>query len=390
MSKEQLHQIVEALQPELKKLSDYLYDNPELGLKEFKSSKAHVEFLRKHGFKVEYPYLDFETAFRATFDSGKPGPTVAYLSEYDALPEIGHGCGHNMLGTVDTGAGIALSKVLSETGGRVVVLGTPAEETDGIKVDMAKADTFDDIDVAICSHPSDKNEVSGDSLAMDAIKFEFFGKTAHAAGAPWEGKNALDAVINLFNGINAMRQQMKPTARVHGIISDGGLAANVIPDYTAAEFYVRAPKKAEKEALLERVIACAQAAAQAAGCTMKHSFYEKSYDDMVTNQVLSRLFNQNALDLGVEMIENEGDTIGSLDTGNVSQVVPAIHPYYDITEGKPLAKHTVEFRDCTKTDFGYQAMYRTVEILARTGYDVLADTDKLQAIKVEFDETFSR
>lgn len=384
MTKEALHQVVEALQPELKEMSDYIYENPELGLNEFKSSKAHVDFLQEHGFEVEYPYLGFETAFRATFDSGKPGPTIAYLSEYDALPEIGHGCGHNMLGTVDTGAGIALSKMLDEIGGRVVVLGTPAEETDGIKVDMAKADTFDDIDVAMCSHPSDRNEVSGTSLAMDAIRFEFFGKTAHAASGPWEGINALDAVINLFNMINAMRQQIKPTARVHGVIKNGGLAANVIPDYTSADFYVRAPKKAEKEALLKRVITCAEAAASASGCTMKYSFYEKSYDDMITNNALSQLFNANAKDLGVEMLENDGDTVGSLDTGNVSQVVPAIHPYYEITDGKSVVGHTTEFRDCTRTEYGYQAMYRTVEILARTGYDIIAQPDILAKIQEEF------
>ena len=236
MSKEQLHEIVSEMREELQGLSDYIYENPELGLNEYKSSQAHVDLLRKHGFDVEYPYLGFDTAFKATFDSGKEGPTVAYLSEYDALPGIGHGCGHNMLGTVDTGAGIALSKVVGETGGRVVVLGTPAEETDGVKVDMANADTFDDVDVALCTHPSDQNLMSNVSLAMEALEFEFFGKTAHAAGAPWEGINALDAAINMFNLVNAGRQQLRPDARVHGIIAEGGVAANIIPEYTRVFF----------------------------------------------------------------------------------------------------------------------------------------------------------
>ena len=196
MMKEALKTIAKDLRQDLESLSEFIYAHPEIGLTEFESSKAHVDLLRKHNFEVEYPYLDFETAFRGTYDSGKPGPTIAYLSEYDALPEIGHGCGHNLLGTVNTGAGIALSKIIEEIGGRVIVLGTPAEENDGIKVDMAAANTFDDIDIAICSHPSDVNEASGTSLAMDAIQFEFFGKTAHAAAAPWEGVNAIDAAIN--------------------------------------------------------------------------------------------------------------------------------------------------------------------------------------------------
>ncbi|AMB98473.1 amidohydrolase [Aerococcus urinaehominis] len=384
MSKDALHQVVADLTSDLKNLSDYIYDNPELGLEEYKSSQAHVDLLTKHGFEVTYPYLGFETAFRATYDSGKPGPTVAYLSEYDALPGIGHGCGHNMLGTVDTGAGIALSKVIDQIGGRVVVLGTPAEETDGVKVDMAASDCFDDIDVALCTHPSDRNTMSGESLAMEALEFEFFGHTSHAAAAPWEGKNALDAVINFFNLINAFRQQMRTDARIHGIIVDGGQAANVIPDYTRAQFYVRALDLNYLNELHDRVIGMAEAASQAAGCQMKWHHYEKTYHNLVTNQVLNDCYNANAADLGIEMLGAEGDFVGSLDMGNVSQVVPSIHAYYDIVENGRLSGHTVEFRDCTKTDYGYAAMVRTVEILARTGYDVISQPDLLENIQKEF------
>lgn len=386
MSKASLHSVAQSLRQDLQSLSDFIYDHPEIGLTEVESSKAHVELLRKHDFEVEIPYLDFATAFRATFDSGKPGPTIAYLSEYDALPEIGHGCGHNLLGTVNTGAGIALSKVIHEIGGRVIVLGTPAEETDGIKVDMAKANTFDDIDIAICSHPADMNEESGTSLAMDAIRFEFFGKTAHAAAAPWEGINALDAALNLFNLINAMRQEIKPSARIHGIIAEGGVAANVIPDYTRCDFYVRADRKPYLRILREKVIACAEAAAKASGCEMKWSYYEKSYDDMITNQHLSQTFNQNAAEQGMMMQAAGGATHGSLDTGNVSQVVPAIHPWYEITDGKKVVGHTREFRDCTKTEFAYQTMLKMVEALAATGYDVISQPELFTKIKEEFDQ----
>lgn len=385
MKKEELHGIAQSHFQEFKELSDYIYDHPEMGFEEFKSSKAHVDLLRKHGFDVEYPYLGFETAFRATYDSGKPGPTIAYLSEFDALPGIGHGCGHNMLGTVDTGAGIVLSKVLDEIGGRVIVLGTPAEETSGVKVDMAAADTFDDIDVAMCTHPSDINHTSGASMAMEALEFEFYGKNAHAAASPWMGVNALDAVINQFNLINAQRQQFKYDWRVHGIVVDGGEAANIIPDYTRTQFYVRALKLKDVEKLRKMVIQAAESAAAVAGCRMEYNFFEKSYHNMITNPVLSDLYNQNAADLGVEMIPKEEDLSGSIDMGNVSQVVPAIHPYYEITDGVRMSGHTPEFRDCTKTEFGYQAMIRTIEILARTGYDVITRPEVLQSIKENFE-----
>ena len=308
--KEILHQEVSALETDLRELSDYIFANPELGHQEFKSSKAHIALLEKHGFTVEAPYAGFDTAFRATFDSGQPGPIIAYLSEYDALPSIGHGCGHNMLGTVDTGAGIALSKVINQTGGRVVVLGTPAEETTGTKVDMTNIGVFDDVDVAMCTHPSDENTMSGTSMAIHPIAFEFFGKPAHAAEAPEEGINALDAMLNLFNNINSLRQEMRSSARVHGIITHGGDAANVIPEYTRAEFYVRALDTPYMEVLSEKIINCAKAAALASGCTMKHTNFENIYKDMITNETLSAVYNENAGDLGIEMVP-ENRTVGS-------------------------------------------------------------------------------
>lgn len=277
MSKEQIQNIVSELRDELQSLSDYIYENPEMGFEETLSSKAHVDVLKRHGFEVECPYLGIDTAFRATYRGEKEGPTVAFLSEYDALPGVGHGCGHNMLGTTDTGAGIALSKLVDEIGGTVVVLGTPAEETSGVKVNMADADTFNDIDIALCIHPSDGNYTSGTSMAMEALEFIFYGKTAHAAAAPFEGINALDAVINMFNGINSLRQQIRPEARVHGVIKEGGEAANVIPDFTRAEFYVRAMDLPYLKELKEKVIRCAEAGALAAGCRVEYGNFENSY-----------------------------------------------------------------------------------------------------------------
>lgn len=384
---EKIQNIIKNLRPELQELSEYIYEHPELGHEEFLSSKAHVELLKNHGFEVEYPYLGVETAFRAIYKGEKEGPAIAYLSEYDALPGIGHGCGHNLLGSTDTGAGIALSKLVDEIGGTVVVLGTPAEETNGDKVTMAAADTFDDIDVAFCTHPSDGYYTSGTSMAMEAIEFRFYGKTAHAAAAPFEGKNALDACLNTFNNINSFRQQMHPSARVHGVIKDGGEAANIIPDYTRAEFYVRAMDMPYLNELREKVIKCAEAGAMAAGCTMEWGHYEASYHNMITNETLSKRYNQNMKLLGVEMQEEERDSMGSMDMGNVSQVVPAINPYFEITNGKTVSAHTVEFRECTKTEEAYEGMEKTIAAFTQTAIDLITDSTLLEAVKDEFNQS---
>ncbi|MFL2117712.1 M20 family metallopeptidase [Marinilactibacillus psychrotolerans] len=384
---EKIQNIIKDLRPELQGLSEYIYEHPELGHEEFLSSKAHVELLKKHGFEVEYPYLEVETAFRAVYKGTKEGPTIAYLSEYDALPGIGHGCGHNLLGSTDTGAGIALSKLVDEIGGRVVVLGTPAEETNGDKVTMAAADTFDDIDVAFCTHPSDEYYTSGTSMAMEAIEFRFYGKTAHAAAAPFEGLNALDACLNTFNNINSFRQQMHPSARVHGVIKDGGEAANIIPEYTRAEFYVRAMDMPYLNELREKVIKCAEAGAMAAGCTMEWDYYEASYQNLVTNESLSKRYNQNMKLLGVKMQEEERDSMGSMDMGNVSQVVPAINPYFEITNGKTVSAHTIEFRECTRTEEAYKGMENTIAAFTQTAIDLITDSTLLESVKEEFNNS---
>lgn len=389
MLKKTIHETVMNLRDELQELSDYIYAHPELGFEEHLSSKAHVELLERHGFEVEMPYLGFETAFRATFKGEKDGPTIAFLSEYDALPGVGHGCGHNLLGATDTGAGIALSKLVNEIGGTVVVLGTPAEETSGVKVDMANQGTFDDIDVALCTHPADGWYESGTSMAMEALEFEFYGKTAHAAGAPYEGLNALDAVINMFNNISTLRQQIRPEARVHGVIKDGGEAANVIPDYTRAQFYVRAMDMPYLKELKQKVIRAAEAGALAAGCTVEYDNFENSYNNMITNNVLSDRFNEITRGLGIEFDAEERESMGSMDMGNVSQVVPAINPYYGITNGQKMSGHTVEFRECTRTEAGYQSMMTMIEALVRTSYELITEPQLLKDVNEEFHQQVS-
>ncbi|WP_205835775.1 M20 family metallopeptidase [Niallia alba] len=368
-----------------KNISIYIGENPELGHEEFKACKILTDTLKEHQFAVETGICDLPTAFKATFDSGKIGPVIGFMAEYDALPELGHACGHNLIGTMGIAAGIGLSKVLSETGGKVIVYGTPAEETKGGKVTMAEAGIFEELDVAMMVHPLDNYLKSGDSLAMDAIQFEFFGKSAHAAASPHLGINALDAVLHTFNSINALRQHIKPDARIHGIITEGGKAANIVPDYAVAQFYVRAGKREDVNILVEKVKQCAEGAALQTGATVKSSFYEFSYDDMITNQTLSAVFTKQLISLGVEEtdIHEQRDGSGSLDMGNVSQVVPSIHPYVKICN-EAYACHTHEFREAAMTDQGRDAMILGAKSMALTGLEILTDKELLAAIKEEF------
>ncbi|WP_010281414.1 M20 family metallopeptidase [Bacillus timonensis] len=365
-------------------ISAYIGANPELGHEEYKACKILTDELKKHNFSVEIGTAGLPTAFEATFDSGKPGATIGIMSEYDALPELGHACGHNLIGTMGIAAGIGLSKVIHETGGKVVVYGTPAEETKGGKVTMAEQGIFDHLDVAMMVHPLSHYEKSGASLAMDAIQFEFFGKAAHAAAAPHEGINALDAVIQTFNSINALRQHITSDARIHGIISEGGQAANIVPDYAVAQFYVRAATRDYVNELVEKVKKCAQGAALQTGATMEWSFYEFSYDDMVTNESFSDVFTNTLIELGVnpeEILERaEG---GSLDMGNVSHVVPSIHPYVKICD-EPFACHTHGFREAALSNQGKEAMILGAKTMAVTGYKILTNPELLEQIKTEF------
>lgn len=374
------------LNPQLVELSDYIYDNPELGYEEFKACAAHVALLRQHGFEIDEGYMGMATSFRAVFDSNKPGPSIAFLAEYDALPGIGHGCGHNLLGATSSGAGIVVSQVMKEYDlpGKVIVFGTPAEETSGAKVAMADMGAFSDVDVVIQVHPGDAHFKSGSSLALEAIEFTYRGKPSHAASAPEKGINALDAAINTFVGINALRQHILPSARIHGIILEGGKAANIVPDLAVAQFYVRATTKSYLTELLIKVKNCARGAALSAGAELEIRNYEASYDNLVTNHVLQEVYVRRLSDMGVAHINEPRQTFGSVDAGNVSQLVPTIHPYFDICEGKPTPAHTVEFGQATKTPAAYAAMAKVVGTLTLTGYDLLQDKALLLRIKDEF------
>ena len=352
-------------------ISDYIYANPELGNEEYKAVKVLTELLKEHNFEVEEKYLNMDTAFKATFDSGKPGLTVGYLCEYDALPGIGHGCGHNMIGAISAGAGITLSKIINEVGGKVIVYGTPAEETNGAKVIMVEEGAFDELDCAMMVHPNDKTYASGTSSALYPIQFTFKGKTAHAASCPEQGINALNAVIQLFNGIDALRQHVTKDVLMHGIITEGGVAANIVPERAVAQFYIRAAKKATVTEVLEKVKNIARGAALMTGCELEMDRYELPYDDLNTNETLSEAFNENLRSLGITEIHAPKTGGGSSDIGNVSYVTPTIHPYISISNCE-VRGHSRELAKATTESLGHERLLTAVLALAYTGYDVLS------------------
>jgi len=368
---------------ELEGISRYLYENPELGDNEFKAVKLLTEYFSNNGFSVEPSVYGLNTTFRAVYDSGREGAHIALFCEYDALPKIGHGCGHNLISAMSAGAAMGLKSVLTETGGKVTVFGTQAEETSGVKGVLADKGAFGDVTVAMMAHPSAVSEESGSSLALNAIKFEYFGKPAHAAAVPEKGINALDAVILLFNGINALRQHVTSDVRIHGIISNGGTAPNIVPDYAEAKFYVRSKDKENLAAVVEKVKRCAEGAAEMTGAAVKNSMFENSYDNLRTSQILSALFSDNLRAMGETEIKSASDGIGSIDIGNVSHVVPVIHPWIGV--GDPsLIIHSKEFADHTVTAMGRDTIYKGACSLALTGFDVLSSKETRDRIKAEF------
>lgn len=386
--KEKVTEIVHKLGPALDQLSLNIYGAPELGGEEIQACGWHTELLKAHDFTVQSPFSGVQTGFKAVYDSGKPGLTIAYLAEYDALPGIGHGCAHNLLGTVSTGSGIALRYLIDDLGGRVIVFGTPAEETNGAKVVYAENGEFNGVDIAMIAHPSNKNTKSASSLALEPVQFEFFGKTAHAASSPEKGVNALDAAVVTMTAINALREHIKSDSRVHGIVAEGGKAANIVPDYSKLQYYVRSTKKTYNQELLEKIKNCARAGALATGCQLDISKFEFTYDNLITNETLSETFNQAIFEIAGIVMGEPPKNVASLDTGQVSQICPTIHPNFDITQCcTDIVSHSRQLADATLTDFAKQQMRCVISSLVLTAVRIMKDDELYQKIRVEFENT---
>ncbi len=383
--KDRVLDLINNLSFELNELSLEIYKNPELGYEEHNACKLHSDLLVKYGFNVQNNFSGVETGFKAEYKSNKPGITVAYMAEYDALPGVGHGCGHNLLGAVSTGAGIVLKQLIDEIGGTVIVFGTPAEETSGAKVTYVENHEFDNVDIAMIAHPGNSYRKSGTSLALEPLEFEFFGKASHAASAPEAGINALDAAIQTFNSINALREHIRSDSRIHGVIINGGNAANVVPDYTKSQFYVRSTTKSYNLELLEKVKNCARGAALATGTELKITKFEANYDNLVTNETLNNLFAEKIYEVAGIVMEEPSKNAGSLDAGQVSQVCPTIHPYFDITNDKNIAPHTKEMANCTITDYAKEQMKNTIAALVLSAVEIIQNPKLYAEIKHEFD-----
>ncbi len=382
--KQRAIQAVDARRDELIRISTTIHANPEVAFQEFQAAALLCDALQAGGFQVARGIAGLDTAFRAERRGSGDGPTIAFLAEYDALPELGHACGHNIMGTAAVGAALALAAVLDQLPGRVVVIGTPAEEGGGGKVLLVERGVFADVDAAMIVHPSARTMVARGSLASMRLVFEFTGKASHAAAAPEEGINALEAVILTFNNVNALRLHLKPDARVHGIITHGGSAANIIPEYAAAQFSVRAAKQMYARHVLERVTQCAEAGATATGATLKTTL-KMGYAEMIPNLTLAHAFAANWEMLGILVNEPRwGEPMGSTDMGNVSHAVPAIHPYIYIGD---FAGHTPEFRDAAIAPAAHAGLLQAAKGMAMTAVDLLSDPDLMARVQREFADT---
>lgn len=392
---EEVIHAVERLAPELVEISRFLHENPELSFQEFKAKACLSEVLRQHGFFVEEGIAGLETAFFASYPPlpcpsplrgegvRRPRPAIAFLAEYDALPGLGHACGHNLIASSSLGAALALKSSVERLGGCIHFIGCPAEERGGGKIPLIKAGFFEGVDCALLIHPDHRTSVSSRSLAMRQLEAAFFGKAAHAAASPHLGINALDAVLLSFVNINALRQHLRPDARIHGIITHGGRAPNIIPDYASARFLIRALDLEYLEVLHQKVEKCFQGAALAAGARLELKV-EEEYEPLLPNDMLSRLFQRHLEMLGVPIDpEPEDQNLGSTDVGNVSRVVPTIQPSIAICK-PPIPCHSPEFAVAASSEEGHRMMLIAAKALALTALDLLADPERLQQVKAEF------
>ena len=370
--KEQARQRVADQQPRLEELNLWLHDNPETAYEEYQSSARLAGTLEGYGFEVEYPAYGLDTSFAAR--SGQEGPELVICAEYDALPGIGHACGHNIIASAAVGAGLALQPLTDELGFRLTVLGTPAEEIYGGKIDLINAGAFGDAAAAMMVHPSPRDVVDSPSLAIIQVEVAYHGKEAHASAFPEKGINALDAFVQSYVNISTLRQHILSTDKIHGIITDGGKAPNIIPALTRSKWYVRSQNFERLEVLRDRVRSCFEAAAQATGCQVEIEQMGSGYTELISNPLLTDLYAANSLALGRPLrrgAEFPPSEAGSTDMGNVSQVVPSIHPMLSL-HCAPVGNHQPAFTSQTITPEGHQAIFDGAVGMAWTVIDMAA------------------
>ena len=389
---------IEGSKQELFDLSRDVHAHPELNYQEYYSSNALAGFLEKHSLQVERGIGGVETAFKATIPGGAgDGPTIAVLAEYDALPEIGHGCGHNLIAMAAMGAALGLQSNAADLPGRIEIIGTPAEEGGGGKIRLLEAGVFDGVDATLSSHPFSNRTVipaaapKGESwsLAMVGYRYMFHGRAAHAAAAPEAGINALNAVIHLFTGIDALRQHLRDDVRMHGVITDGGLAPNVVPEFAAANFMLRSRDgQYLSNEVVGKVAAIAEGAAAMTGARLEVEEFYPFYENVQPNVVLAQAVAANIEAMGIRLDEPVAGRAGSgasTDFGNVSQAMPAFELRYAVSE-TPVASHTRDMCETAITDLALSNALSVAKALSLTASDLLRDATLVEAAKSEFAE----
>ncbi len=374
-----------ALRPRLEKIALEIWRNPEVAFEERYASSLLKGFLEDEGFIVESGLAGMKTAFRARLARKRPRPAVGFLAEMDALPGLGHGCGHNLIGTAAAGAAAALRRAMPVISGRVEVVGCPAEESGGGKVRLARRGCFDRLDACLIIHPDTKTEVFKLSLALVEVRLAFIGKAAHASAEPEKGINALDAMIETFCSVGDLREGITERGRVHGIITHGGSAANIIPDRTEAVFYVRGRTIEEAKYNIKKLLWCARKAARSTGARLSARVKTaQAYEPFIPNRTLGGVFERNLKYLDIKIEQGPEDKgLGSTDVGNVSRRVPIISPTVKIP-GLRSACHSPGFARAAGGRAGIEMMMQAAAAMALTGAEVLKDSSLRQKMRSEF------
>ena len=372
---------IEARRQQLRDLSLKIHSSPELGFKEVKAAGWLSQYLEENGFNLERGVCELPTAFRGSYGKGKPA--IAILAEYDALPKLGHACGHNLIAGCAVGAAVASKPAIDQCGGSVLVIGTPAEELYGGKIIMAERGAFDEVDMAMMVHPGGHDTATTQALACLGLEVEFFGKAAHASTRPETGINALEAMLLSFAAINALRQHVLDKARIHGIITNGGEAPNVVPAHSAGSFLVRAEDDAYLDELKGKVLNCFVGAATATGARLEYQWGKIVYAPLCNNLTLAELFRQNMKYLGRDMPLAGAGRVGSTDMGNVSQIVPGIHPTIAVAP-EEVVIHSPEFAKAAASPAGIKGMLDAAKALAMTVVDLTASPETATKVREEF------
>lgn len=384
--KNQISQFIDTNAKIYQDISLAIHAKPEVSDFEYFASQTLSEQLKKEGFEIELPAAGHRTGFAATYKSNKPGPTVVFLAEYDALAGLGHGCGHNVFGATSSLAGAALKSIVDRIGGEVRVYGTPGEEggqNGSAKGSFVKKGYLNDVDFALCTHPGSSPEdgLSTRNYACAPVDIEFWGKPAHAAGCPQDGINALDAQILTYAAIGVLRQQLTDRIRIHGVIVEGGTAPNVIPEYTKAKYYIRAADIDTLHELYEKVENIVKGSALQTGCTSSMKLYQNLVENMVLTPSLDAIYEKYITELG-NTVKHVEDVVmpGSSDVGNISQVVPTIQPHISITDVQ-IAGHSQDMVNASCSQKAMDAIVKGAKALAFTALELFENPKELAKVK---------